>query len=76
MKAAGPLNLPSVRDEGPVSVRRDTNSPEAAGFMRAAQARASGGDAIARGVQAFAAALTRWRRTGTGRRRLRLITIM
>ena len=54
MKAAGPLNLPSVRDEGPVSVRRDTNSPEAAGFMRAAQARASGGDAIARGVQAFA----------------------
>ena len=57
MKAAGPLNLPSVRDEGPVSVRRDTNSPEAAGFMRAAQARASGGDAIARGVQAFAAGI-------------------
>ena len=52
MKAAGPLNLPSVRDEGPVSVRRDTNSPEAAGFMRAAQARAS-----ARGVQAFAAGI-------------------
>lgn len=57
MKAAGPLNLPSVRDEGPVSVRRDTNSPEAAGFMRAAQARASGGEAIARGVQAFAAGI-------------------
>ena len=57
MKAAGPLNLPSVRDEGPVSVRRDTNSPEAAGFMRAAQARASGGEAIARGVQAFAASI-------------------
>ena len=57
MKAAGPLNLPSVRDEGPVSVRRDTNSPEAAGFMRAAQARASGGDAIARGVQAFTAGI-------------------
>lgn len=57
MKAAGPLNLPSVRDEGPVSVRRDTNSPEAAGFMRAAHARASGGEAIARGVQAFAAGI-------------------
>lgn len=57
MKAAGPLNLPSVRDDGPVSVRRDTNSPEAAGFMRAAQARASGGDAIERGVQAFAAGI-------------------
>lgn len=57
MKAAGPLNLPSVRDEGPVSVRRDTNSPEAAGFMRAAQARASGGEAIARGIQAFAAGI-------------------
>ena len=57
MKAAGPLNLPSVRDEGPVSVRRDTNSPEAAGFMRAAQARVSGGEAIARGVQAFAAGI-------------------
>ena len=57
MKAAGPLNLPSVRDEGPVSVRRDTNSPEAAGFIRAAQARASGGEAIARGVQAFAAGI-------------------
>ena len=57
MKAAGPLNLPSVRDEGPVSVRRDTNSPEAAGFMRADQARASGGEAIARGVQAFAAGI-------------------
>lgn len=57
MKAAGPLNLPSVRDEGPVSVRRDTNSPEAAGFMRAAQARDSGGEAIARGVQAFAAGI-------------------
>lgn len=57
MKAAGPLNLPSVRDEGPVSVRRDTNSPEATGFMRAAQARASGGEAIARGVQAFAAGI-------------------
>ena len=57
MKAAGPLNLPSVRDEGPVSVRRDTNSPEAAGFMRAAHARASGGEAIAPGVQAFAAGI-------------------
>lgn len=57
MKAAGPLNLPSVRDEEPVSVRRDTNSPEAAGFIRAAQARASGGEAIARGVQAFAAGI-------------------
>ena len=57
MKAAGPLNLPSVRDEGPVSVRRVTNSPEATGFMRAAQARASGGEAIAHGVQVFAAGI-------------------
>lgn len=57
MKAAGPLNLPSVRDEGPVSVRRDVNSPEAEGYMRAAVVRGGGAREIGRGVQAFAAGI-------------------
>ena len=57
MKAAGPLNLPSVRDEGPVSVRRDTNSPEAAGYMRAAAVREGGSRELGRGIQVLAAGL-------------------
>lgn len=57
MKAAGPLNLPLVRDEGPVSVRRDTNSPEAAGYMRAAAVRESGSRELGRGIQVLAAGL-------------------
>lgn len=57
MKAAGPLNLPSVRDEGPVSVRRDTNSPEAAGYMRAAAVREGGARELGRGLQVLAAGL-------------------
>lgn len=57
MKAAGPLNLPFVRDEGPVSVRRDVNSPEAEGYMRAAVVRGGGAREVGRGVQAFAAGI-------------------
>lgn len=57
MKAAGPLNLPSVRDEGPVSVRRDVNSPEADWYMRAASARGGGAREVGRGLMALAAGL-------------------